>query len=349
MMFASKQGLLLVDPEVAPWTYQPRLAVTAVRVDGRSRPVTPRSGLTLTSEARGFSVEFAALDLSSPNANRYSPRLEGYDEHWTATTAARRVATYTNLDPGRYVLRVRGTNRVGRWSPDEIALPIIVEPGPLETVWFRGLVVIAVPCVLYLTHWWRIRRLRNREMELQQLVWQRTADLEEANRRLELSSRTDLLTGLPNRRGFAEVAEAEIRRWRRSKRPLCIALCDLGDLKAVNDTYGHDAGDHVLRSFATLIQEYLREADTAARWGGEEFILIFPETDLAGARSASEKLERVIAETDWRFQGQALKVTVTIGVAQLLDDAGLEDCITRADKALYEGKREGKSRVVAAG
>ena len=177
MMFAAKRGLLMVDAEVTPWTYQPALAVTAVRVDGDPRQ--SHDGLVLAPDERDFVVEFAALDLSSPEANRYSVRLEGYDERWVDTDAARRVATYTNLDPGDYVLRVRGTNRVGQWSADEIALPVEVQPALVETASFRILAAFSFLGLLSLLYLWRVRHLAAREAELQRLVQQRTAELEE--------------------------------------------------------------------------------------------------------------------------------------------------------------------------
>ena len=158
---------------------------------------------------------------------------------------------------------------------------------------------------------------------------------------------TDFLTGLPNRRGFAEAANNEIKRWRRTKRPLCIALCDLDDFKALNDAHGHDAGDFVLRSFARLLGEHLRDSDVVARWGGEEFILMLPETELAGGLTVTEKFVRRVAEEPWEFNARELTVTVTIGITQLVDDTDLDACITRADEALYRGKRAGKSRVVS--
>ncbi len=155
---------------------------------------------------------------------------------------------------------------------------------------------------------------------------------------------TDPLTGLANRYATEERLQAEAREALRRARPLAVALLDIDHFKQVNDELGHDVGDQVLSATARLLRTCLRGRDLAARWGGEEFLVVLPETSLEQARVIAERCRRTIAAG--RPGNRSL--TVTVGVAQLQLDEEPGSLIRRADMALYEGKRTGRDRVVAA-
>ncbi|NOY22535.1 MAG: GGDEF domain-containing protein [Acidobacteria bacterium] len=169
------------------------------------------------------------------------------------------------------------------------------------------------------------------------------------NRRLDNLSRHDPLTGLSNRRDVMERLRLEHARSIRNKNPLSICICDIDFFKAVNDTHGHSAGDTVLSRLALILKDSLRETDISGRWGGEEFILVFPETDLSGARETIEKLRKQIYGTPIQFEGKSIKITVTFGISQCMSEEAVETCINRADEALYKGKASGRNCVVSAG
>jgi len=159
------------------------------------------------------------------------------------------------------------------------------------------------------------------------------------------SSGTDDLTNLANRRAFTEAAAAELVRARRSGRPLAIALVDLDDFKLINDTFGHPTGDRILRDVADVLREHFREIDLASRLGGEEFAVLLPETDLAGAREATERFVSALAETefgDGRIGPQ--RITASAGVAAAAD-LEIAVLLESADRALYRAKKEGKNQV----
>jgi diguanylate cyclase (GGDEF)-like protein len=164
----------------------------------------------------------------------------------------------------------------------------------------------------------------------------------------ELAS-TDELTGLYVRRLILQRLKQEVRRFQRYGRPIAVAVMDLDHFKAVNDTYGHAAGDEVLRTLGRLLQEKTRrELDIPGRIGGEEFLLIMPETDEAGAVLACDRLRRAVAAERIDFEGEELRVTLSIGVAAR--DAGDESpaaLLRRADEALYAAKDAGRDRVTA--
>jgi signal transduction histidine kinase/ligand-binding sensor domain-containing protein len=187
LLFGGSKGLLVVEPSgFTPWSYQPPLIATELKVDGQLLPVgSALAGLKLAPEQRGFSVEFAALDLSAPERNRYAYKLEGFDPDWTATDANYRVATYSNLWPGDYLMRVRGSNRTGAFSPHELAMPVHVLPAFWQTWWFAVLAAIAWIALVTAGFRMRTARIRRQAQELQQLVDGRTAELRAAKERAE--------------------------------------------------------------------------------------------------------------------------------------------------------------------
>lgn len=168
-------------------------------------------------------------------------------------------------------------------------------------------------------------------------------------RQLERLATTDSLTGLPNRRHFMGLAAAEMARAARYGRPITVGIADLDHFKQVNDRFGHSVGDHVLQVFAELLAETLRQTDLVCRYGGEEFAFIFPETAPEEAMRLAGRLRLRLADRPVVLaDGQVLPVTVSLGLA---DGAGrgLEECLARADQALYEAKHQGRNRIVVAG
>ena len=192
----------------------------------------------------------------------------------------------------------------------------------------------------------RFTRMYN---HLDWLVQERTAALERSNEQLVQAARLDTLTGLLNRRGFFEMAEAELARAKRSGRSFVILLADIDRFKAVNDSFGHACGDFVLLQTAELLQEHLRDVDIVARWGGEEFVFMLPETSLEGGITLAEKLRSVVAESHFVYQEHVISLTLTFGVAAFTEDmSGVDDCIGAADDAMYSGKEGGRNRVLVA-
>jgi diguanylate cyclase (GGDEF)-like protein/PAS domain S-box-containing protein len=170
-------------------------------------------------------------------------------------------------------------------------------------------------------------------------------DLENELRRRAL---TDPLTGAFNRRHGHERLAAELLRHGRYGNRASILLIDVDHFKSVNDHHGHAAGDTALCAFVTLCSGELRGADTIVRWGGEEFLVILPETDAAGGAATAERLRAVVAETPIALQGGAsIRLTVSIGVAQA-GGGDLDELLRRADAALYEAKARGRDQVVVA-
>ncbi len=171
--------------------------------------------------------------------------------------------------------------------------------------------------------------------------------LKQANELLLAISHTDHLTGLYNRRYLEETLEREFQRTQRRGINLAVLIMDIDHFKKINDTYGHQQGDSVLCKVASLFQRALREYDTAARFGGEEFIAVIPETSLSEANNIAERIRRSIEEAIFDVEAGIIKITASFGVSAYPAEGILSanDLIREADRALYAAKISGRNRV----
>jgi len=181
-----------------------------------------------------------------------------------------------------------------------------------------------------------------------QLKARTNAELAQAYGRMSQLAQLDELTGLYNRRSATARIEIETVRMSRTHSPFSLLMIDVDDFKSINDEHGHECGDAVLRHLAELLRSRVRTSDVVARWGGEEFLVILPDTAREGASVLAEEIRRSVAVSSLEFAGHEVAFTVTVGV-NVYDRLGLvSDCLRGADEALYEGKRAGKNRVVCA-
>lgn len=202
--------------------------------------------------------------------------------------------------------------------------------------------------------------LNELNLDLENKVDERTRNLEEANntirqqnrklaaayKRVEEMSLTDSLTGLHNRRWAARRLEEELTRYSRNRKPFTLIIADIDNFKNVNDTHGHDCGDYVLNSLAQKISAKLRKVDCIIRWGGEEFLIILPETDGRSAITAAEKIRKEIEASHFIYHGITIALTMTFGIAEYRESLTLNECLKFADEALFKGKLTGKNRVI---
>ena len=174
-------------------------------------------------------------------------------------------------------------------------------------------------------------------------------ELESANQELARKNQIDTLTGLNNRTSYDERIHAEFRRSKRSLSPLSLVIIDIDHFKAVNDTYGHLAGDKCLLWLAQTIQKTIRrESDTAFRYGGEEFCIILPVTDAKGAFILSEALRKAIENEAFHFENQVINITISCGIFTYIQQETFEPekIFSAADKALYHAKNTGRNKTV---
>ncbi len=353
LMFGGLGGLTVIRPywKPAPSPDAP-LAITYAVVGDAALPFDrlPRDGtlVQLESDNRHLRIDFSLLDYRAPEETSYSYWMDGLDNGWIDISKGTMPSVnYTNLPHGKYTLHLRAITH--GMHPQTIQTRLVVQVAPrwYET-WFSklGAIALLIALVTFLVHL-RTMYLRRQAAQLQQQINEQTRDLRAANQRLDELASIDGLTGVYNRRRFLELARAE--RDQADGRSVCIALFDLDRFKRVNDTYGHLAGDAVIRGAIEVIQQHCRQGDLLGRYGGEEFVLCLPNTSVTQATEIAERICTAMAETVVTHNGRPIQVTVSIGVAALRPGETIEQWLSRSDKALYEAKRDGRNRCAVAG
>lgn len=379
MFFGGIDGFnSFVPSRVGRNDYVPPVVLTRVQKLNRElrpgRDLADVREITLDHHDYVVSFEYAALDYAAPERNRYAYKLEGLDHDWVMAGSARR-ASYTNLRPGHYVFRVKGSNGDGVWNEDGMALSITVEPPPWRSAWAYTAYALLAFGALRLYAKSQERR-RGREIEysqrLERQVQDRTAELAQrndelqlVNRKLEDASLTDSLTGLSNRRFLMaqmpqDVAVVE-RYYRRldpngppplpGNRPdFALMMIDLDGLKGVNDTYGHTAGDKVLTKIREILERACRKSDTLVRWGGDEFLVVARYVEPEMVEALAERIRRAVEEHEFDLgQGRPVHLGCSIGFALypfLTSTPNLltwEQVGSIADRALYAAKSSGRN------
>jgi diguanylate cyclase (GGDEF)-like protein len=342
LVFGGIGGITVAQPgALNPWRYRPRVAISEIRVGGK--PVRARAPvLVIRPDANSLAVEFTALDFSAPNRNLYSYKLEGFDPDFIATDAQHREASYTNLPPGQYTLRLQGSNRNGVWA-EPASLTILVRPA-----WFQtGLVRAASVAALLLAGGGlaqgRMVWMRRRQRTLERLVRERTAELVSSQQKLTQLAYFDSLTALPNRRSFNNAMQERLEPMQGQPREFALILIDLDGFKRVNDTLGHDAGDDLLIIAAGRLRAALREDDFAARLGGDEFAIVL--TRIKDRDVVGHVCDRIVTgmTAPVELKSTTVQIGASVGVAlSPRDGVSAEEVYQHADEALYRAKRSGK-------
>jgi diguanylate cyclase (GGDEF)-like protein len=303
--------------------------------------------------------EFAALDLASPAHNHYRYRLEGFDQEWV-DSGSKRSVTYTNLSGGQYTFRVRAANSDGFWNNDGLTIPLQVAPPPWATPWARGGYVFALALLIFGVWHSQQKKLRREALYAQRLqreVEERTAelakrndDLKRANQRLREASVTDPLTGLGNRRYLYEaIAGMEVAGADPATplAPATLLMIDLDYLKPINDMHGHEAGDQVLVGIADTLRRCCRASDLLVRWGGDEFVIVYFDSDMNATEQLAERIRALVAKQIFQTSsGTRVRTSCSIGFArypfirEAPSQITWDQALSAADAALYYAKKE---------
>jgi diguanylate cyclase (GGDEF)-like protein len=167
-------------------------------------------------------------------------------------------------------------------------------------------------------------------------------------RSLDLASRVDGMTGLANRRDIMEKIDREGTRSQRHQHPFTILLVNVDDFKKVNDTYGYNAGDDVLVEIARVLRSCVRNEDICSRWGGEEFLILLPETGTESSLAVAKKVLESMSMTEFKANKPGIHITVSIGICQHNPDQSVHESISRVNQALLHAKKGGKNRYIIA-
>lgn len=351
LWFPTLKGAVSIDPNDIPINRErPPVIIEEFLVNNSSLPIKGRIRLPPGNNKLEF--RYTALSFLAPELVRFRYQLERFDRNWV-DAAARRIAYYTNVPAGRYRFRVLACNNDGIWSPVGASLDFEQSPFFYNTIWFYALVLTTTVLLGAGSYRLHIRHLKTRQEELARLVEERTLELESANKELQRLSTVDALTGVANRRRCDQSLQEQWRRTYRSGSALSAILFDIDFFKSFNDHYGHQRGDECLRQIAEAAAKCAkRTGDLAGRYGGEEFLLLLPETEAPGALVVAEALQCGIEalRIPHEYSEVAKIVTVSIGVATIYPRDGLppDQLLSAADAALYRAKNEGRQRIVQA-
>lgn len=357
----TRDGVLLLDSTRPPQTGTvPQVRIERVHAGVRGWEPVQQGALELPLGERDLKFEFTVPSFQPTHMVRLHYRLHGYESQWRELDdPALRTATYTNLPPGEYTFEVADFAR-----PNPLAsaarLPVRIPPRMHETLAFQILLALLVGGAPYLGYRLLQARHERQRAELERLVQERTRDLQAANARLEAISFTDPLTGLHNRRYLSRQIPADLSfyerdaAYRAGNEVVTFALLDVDHFKPVNDTHGHAAGDRVLEQLAARLTGLVRKGDYVARWGGEEFLLVFRPLPRGSLAQIGQRLCSEIAARPFDLgNGMQHHLTASVGLIEypLFPGAprllGWEQLVTLADRALYRAKACGRNTWVA--
>jgi len=369
LWFCTMRGVSRISPDVGGRRHLPPL-IHLRRVEAGHEEVPAAEGLggglqaiRLPSDRNSLRFEFSGQSFIDPRGLRYSWRLEGYEDEWSRPTETE-WAYYPKLPPGRYTFSVRCfLENEAPSDPASVRLEIV--PALWQRLSFRIGMAFLLLGGLYGVLIMRNRRVMARNAELEEIVAERTRNLAEANEALRRMAITDPLTGLFNRRFFEEEIPGELaaalrvfagngdeRGPFRRNSSLAVFMLDLDHFKKVNDTWGHDAGDLVLREIADVISGVIRSSDTLFRWGGEEFLLLARNADPESTRILPERIRGAVEEHRCFWEGREITMTVSIGwvlypfFSKRPGLFGWPELVHLADQALYLAKAGGRNRTI---
>ena len=351
LWFATVLGAASVDPgKLHLNPVSPSVLIESVTFDGRR--IEGVGKLTLGAGSGNLHVIYTAPSFVAPARVQFLYRLKGFDKDWVAA-GSRREAWYTNLPPGKYSFEVRAANSDGVWSTKDASLELELRPPLSRTPLAFVCYLLTVSGVVWLIVLLRTRRLiRNRE-ELNRIVADRTAQLEaekaaleEARRELHTQATHDSLTGLFNRGAILEHLDRELSRAAREKTALGVIIADLDHFKRLNDTFGHLAGDEVIRETGRRLRQATRTYDLVGRYGGEEFLILLPLWDPELAPGRIDLLLESIRSTPFALDAQEVQVTCSFGVTSFQPGTPItaKGLLSSADRALYVAKNAGRDR-----
>lgn len=368
IVFATSKGVSVVQPaDLKRFAGQaPPVVVEGLKVDGS--PVNLQQNLQLAAGTHRLELQFAGLGFIMPQRIQYSTKLYGFDQSWIAR-GTNHTAEYTNLSPGPYTFAVKAAYPQGGWSEHEARFSFVILPYFWQRADFWTIAVLASLLLLGLVLRWRLKALHRREQRLMWQVAEKTVELQQQADHLravdrerselmikikqqaqefEQQARLDALTGLANRRAFDEALTRECARSARNEQSLCLVLLDIDHFKQVNDRFSHSVGDEILKIVARVICRLCRTNDTVARWGGEEFAILLPDTRLAEAAEISERIRLAVMKIDCSEFSANLHITASMGICEYSTEIQHDKLLSRADAALYSAKQQGRNRVAIA-
>ena len=353
LWFATTKGAAVIDPEHMPLDKVPE-PVWIENVTFDSVPVPLTQDIKLGPGAGNLQINFTSPSFIAPLKTHFRYRLFGFDPDWTDADS-RRSVRYTNLPPGKYTFRVQAENgdavRNNTGASFQFVLRRPLSQTPLAILIYAMLCILTVWALISI----RTRRLLSSRQVLENIVAERTAQLEaeksaleKARRELHIQATHDVLTGLYNRRAMIDHIDREMSRAVRSGTTLGLLIADLDHFKLINDQLGHISGDDIIRESGQRFQEAVRGYDIVGRYGGEEFLILCPDFDIQNHPQRIDALLDAIRSKPFIIESAEVQVTCSIGVGTFrpaVDKFDARAALKRADVALYEAKNAGRNCV----
>ncbi len=273
-------------------------------------------------------------------------------EDWSTPSFERKV-TYSNLKPGKYSFEIKSRNASGIWNDLPIKIDLEKLPYVYERLSFKIFILGLFLFLFYFYFRFRTNQIKKSKERLERIVEDKTRELQERIKELYVTSTTDYLTKVFNRGYFEKLLKEEVQRAKREESIIGLAILDIDNFKDLNDALGHTHGDLVLTEFGKILKKSFRSTDIIARYGGDEFVILFLSTEPEGCISRLKKLmEEAKGFSKYNLGEKKIQISLSVGILfisfkeeknKVLE---LEYIRRFADKALYEAKRRGKDSIV---
>jgi len=332
-VFGTATGFTQFTPKLIKKTiFEPNLLLTNFRVFNQPVPITSspieniysissaihsKKEIELTYRQSFFSFEFAVLNTKDPKRVNYAYKLEGWDEYWIETDYKNRLANYTNIPAGNYVLRVKAVDQNGVWKDLYTSISIIIKPPPWKTLWaYIGYMLVAL-------------------FSMKLIFWLREKYMVQ-----HAKATIDELSGLYSRRYFFEQMTKELNLAKKNKINFAVVFIDLDKFKSINDNFGHLIGDAVIRKAGKRIGQAIRSVDHAGRYGGDEFIIFLNSNRRETALHITKRIRKKLCQTVSLTDNQKIEIEASIGFlwVESAQIKSMNEILEFADKAAYKAK-----------
>jgi len=345
--FGITNGALKLNPyKIEPNMNPPNLYFEKVETD--KRVLVPKDEIYLKPSEKRISIYFNGLSFQDEKEIYYSYRLYPL-EGWSKPIQERKVV-YANLKPGSYSFQIKSCNASWIWNNEPITLHINKTPYFYEKTSFKILSISFLLFIFYLFFKIRTRAIHKEKERLEKTVNEKTKELQEKLKELYILSTTDFLTKVFNRGHFEKLLREEIKRAKRENKTLGLAILDLDHFKDLNDEFGHSVGDDMLVEFGKILKNTFRTTDIIARYGGDEFVILFVSTEPEGCiqrlKTLMEKVKGFVYESEEKKVQLSLSVGITFVSFEEGKNIDIATITRKADNALYEAKNKGRDSIV---
>ena len=277
-----------------------------------------------------------------PQRLNFQTQLKGFNDKWV-NRQHMTGAEYTNLPPGEYTFMVRASYPNAQWQDNQQAVNIVIQSFFWQKPQFKFAVFVLFLMVIFAIYKYRLYHYKKIEIELTNRVEKQTQDLQTQANAFAYQATHDQLTDMPNRRAFDSWLAHNFATYKQQNRPLAIAILDIDHFKRINDNWSHIIGDKVICTIAELLKNGCQENQHIARWGGEEFTIVFADKTAGEAKIICEALRESIAQHDFSAIGEGLSVTASFGLSDSTNVGDYDRLLSRADQALYKAKNSGRN------